>query len=107
MMEPIWWMITGLVFGGLSLWLVMRERVFELEAQLESHTRRESQASYEPPVKTRDVGSGSSRVGSSVAEQPAKSDPAPPPADKESDPQSDAIVSEEPANDADDVEEEE
>lgn len=99
MMEPTWWMITGLVVGGLSLWLYMREKVLRLEAQVESYSvKRATDVVAAPPVKTRTVGEGASTkpvTPKSTASKPAEEETTAPPKDK-------AIQSEEPANDEDD-----
>lgn len=47
-MDEMWWFIVGFVIGGLSLWLLMRERVARLEAELASRDAAPANTPPEP-----------------------------------------------------------
>ena len=49
-MDEMWWFIVGFVIGGLALWLLMRERVSRLEAELAA---RDTEPAATPPEPAR------------------------------------------------------
>lgn len=52
--------LLGMVIGGLSLWLYMRERALRLEAQIDAVQHKRHAETAKTSVKTRTVGEGAS-----------------------------------------------
>lgn len=71
-MGDTWWFVVGVVIGGLSIWLVMQERLGKLEAMLEVRTARQHFTDPVPKVKTREIGKGSRSKLTKPAESSTK-----------------------------------
>ena len=75
-MDGMWWLLVGVVIGGLALWIFMRERVLRLEAEIDAFSHKKTvEASKAPEVKTRSVGGGSKSTAKAEDIAPAKDEP--------------------------------